>query len=595
MLRPHWIAIALMLVAFLAHGRILSHDFVSYDDDTYVTGNARVLAGVTPEGVRWALTSTAASNWHPLTWVSHMLDVSLFGLRASGHHATSLALHLANTGLLFALLIAGTGATARSAFVAGLFALHPLHVESVAWIAERKDVLSTLFWFLSILAWFRFARMRSRAAYIAALGFFTLGLASKPMLVTAPFALILLDVWPLGRSGLCGPARSDHPIEKQTPIWLVAEKIPFFLLTIASILITLKAQELSIATTEALPVAQRIANSIVAYPSYLLLTIWPHDLSALNLHPSHWPAPTIAIGASVLAAISLLAVVSARRYPFLIIGWLWFLGTLVPVIGIVQVGEQWIADRYSYVPLTGIFICVSWGAAEFWKQRAWPKSWAIVLAALVLAACSGASFEQARHWRDSKALFSRMVEIDPGNSIGHNGLGLALERIGAGDDALRHYQLATRGAPYADGEYNLGRFLMDRGKTGRAIPHLERASDLDPDRAETHFYLALASVREGRDPDAVRHYEAGLLRKPDELGAREQFVLILLRLAEASTRRGEFEAAVSLAERAVGASGNPALDDLKTEAETRVALYRKALREIGTVQTERLSRPKAED
>jgi len=376
MRRTALICVALILVTIAAYEPVRSCGFLNFDDPLYVTNNPRVFRGLTADGFFWAWTTFHAANWHPLTWLSHMLDCEWFGDNPAAHHLVNLGIHTANVLLLFLGLKAMTGSMARSGWVAAFFALHPLHVESVAWISERKDVLSTLFWMLALLAYTRYAHARkpprpAKPALKSAVGWYFLaylafaaGLLCKPMLVTLPFLLLLLDYWPLQRvpPGVFGSAKWSA---------LLGEKIPFFALSIASSVVTYIAQSKggAMATEETIPFLARLPNALVAYASYLLKMIWPRQLSVFYPHPIVWPVWTVIGAALLLVVVSILVVMRLRRRPYLLVGWLWYLGTLIPVIGLVQVGSQAMADRYSYVPLIGIFIMVVWTLAELVAQR----------------------------------------------------------------------------------------------------------------------------------------------------------------------------------------------------------------------------------
>jgi hypothetical protein len=373
---------------------VLRNEFTSYDDRTYVSANRHIQRGLSAEAVRWAFTTTRAANWHPVTWVSHMIDVTVFGLAPGPAHAVNLALHVANVLLLFVFFARTTGAAGRSAVVAALFAVHPLHVESVAWIAERKDVLSTLFWLLATWEYVEYARSRStgRLALVAFL--MALGLLAKPMLVTLPFTLLLLDRWPLGRASAGWKA-------------LVVEKLPLFALSIAACVATFLAQQAggAVASVERFPAPVRVANAIWSYVAYLELTLWPRRLAVFYPHPgSSLPAWKVALAASILAAMTSLAVMLRRSRPYVLTGWLWYVGTLVPVIGLVQVGNQGMADRYTYVPLIGIFVIVAWTAASWGSHTTIP-------AVAVVLALAAAARAQVMEWRDTVTVFTHALAV----------------------------------------------------------------------------------------------------------------------------------------------------------------------------------------
>ena len=530
--RFDWICCSLITAAVLiAFGGSLGNDFIRYDDTLYVIDNPHVRAGLSPEGLRWAATARAASNWHPLTWVSHMIDVELFGLNPEGHHLSSLVLHLINGLLLYSWLRWTTARRWRSAFVAGLFALHPLHVESVAWVAERKDVLSTMLLLLTLLAWARYAKRRRATDYALCTVLFALGLAAKPMLVTLPLLLLLLDIWPLGRTPLVPAA---HPAgwsgSTASPLRLVVEKLPLLALSAASSVMTLAAQRGggALKDTVLYPFGVRLATAVVAYAAYVVKTFAPIGLSIFYLHPRSWPGWLVAGAALGLSAVSWVALRQFRSRPYLGVGWLWFLGTLVPVIGLVQVGFQWMADRYTYIPLIGLFIAVVWGVTELVPVRL--RTAALVAGLAVLALCAGASRIQGAYWKDTEQLFERAIELDPGNFPAHLVLADALMHEGRPDDAIAHFEAAVRIEPaYGPARSRLGGILVREGRTDEALTQLEAAYRLRPDHAETRFYLGLVHERLGDHERAVDYYTEGLRLKPDDREARTRLGISLHR------------------------------------------------------------------
>lgn len=418
----------LTLTAFLPS---LGNGFVNLDDGIYVTGNPMVKKGLTGEGFAWAWTANVANNWHPLTVLSHMLDCTLFGLNAAGHHGTSLLLHMANVLLLFEVLRRMTGAPWRSAAVAGLFAVHPLHVESVAWVAERKDVLSAFFWILAMGVWSRYARQPSVGRYLLVALMMTLGLMAKPMVVTLPFALLLLDVWPLRRM------RTG---------WLIVEKLPLLALSAAASLVTIRYQTTSLVPLEILPWRVRLANAAISYAVYLGKTVLPRKLAVFYPIPIEIPAWK-AVGAAVLIfALTALALWRAREVPWLLVGWLWFLGTLVPVIGLVQVGRQAMADRYTYIPSIGLFLAVCWGLPALVANRRWRAALAGATV-LILLLLTAATWVQVRHWSNSVTLFRHALAVTRGNYVAHVALAKALASRRDWAGAAEHYRAALRMRP----------------------------------------------------------------------------------------------------------------------------------------------------
>ncbi|HWM92765.1 MAG TPA: glycosyltransferase family 39 protein [Thermoanaerobaculia bacterium] len=476
----------LTLGAFLP---VLTHGFLRYDDPLYVTRNPHVQAGLTWEGIGWALTANVASNWHPLTLLSHMADCELFGMDPLGHHLTSLLLHTANVLLLFEVLRRMTGSTWRSAAVAALFALHPTHVESVAWIAERKDVLSGLFWILTMGAWARYARQPSRRRYAVVALTLTLGLLSKPMAVTLPFVLLLLDVWPLAR--------------KESLFYRVKEKLPLFGLAAASSVVTLVAQSGPIASAGEFPVHLRLANAVLSYVSYLGKTLLPRGLAVFYPMPAEFPFWKVMGAVLLLAALTALAVLAYRRKPFVTVGWLWYLGTLVPVIGLVQVGGQAMADRYTYLPSIGLFLIVCWMLPGLIGQG---KS-AVLGVAVVLALAVGTRL-QLRHWTDNEALFRHAVAVTERNFLAHLHLAQILAERGERGPALEHFRtsLAIRPGMWQT-HASLGNYLRRWGRPAEALPHLQMAVRLRPRAASLRRNLALALEDLGRTGEARLHQQ----------------------------------------------------------------------------------------
>jgi tetratricopeptide (TPR) repeat protein len=513
-------ALLLLVIAVgTAFWPVLHNGFVSYDDEKYVTRNRHVQMGLGAESLRWALTTFEAANWHPLTWASHMLDWQLWGERPLGHHLSSLLLHLSNTLLLFLLLERMTRAVWRSALVAALFGVHPLHVESVAWVAERKDVLSTLFWLLTIGAYLRYARDPSVRRYAVLSISRTLGLCSKPMLVTVPFTLLLLDYWPLGRW--------SADTQGRTALRLIREKLPLFLLSAAASVVTLAAQRSAraLGTLDSYSLSDRLANAAVSYSAYLWKAIWPVSLAVHYPHPREaLPAWMPLFAALLLVAITVSVFRVRRRCPYLLIGWLWYLGTLVPVIGLVQVGQQAMADRYSYVPLIGPCIMLAWGAPDLLagvgrSDGAPPRPRRVALALVsgaVIVMLIVATWFQLRHWRDSVTLFERALAVTESNAVAHNGLGLALATAGRPEEAIAHYRAALEIQPrHAEAHNNLAGALAVSGRVDEAIGHYERALSIDRRYPEALNNLGVALAQQGRVAEALERFRAALAIRPD--------------------------------------------------------------------------------
>ena len=476
------LGLALTLSTLVVYWQVQGHAFVTLDDYQYVVENPHVRHGLTPQGIVWAFTTGYASNWHPLTWLSHMLDCTLYGLNPKGHHLNSLLLHLANTLLLFWVLRRMTAALWRSAFVAALFALHPLHVESVAWVAERKDLLSTLFWMMTVGAYARYVERPGLGRYLLTLLLFAFGLMAKPMLVTLPFVLLLLDYWPLGRRHLA-------------PLRLIREKLPFFALTTISSIITFSVQKSWGAVISTLPLKDRIANALVSYVTYIGKTMWPVNLACFYPHPLD-TLPRWQVGGSLLllVGISIFVIRAGRRCPYLPVGWFWYLGTLVPVIGLVQVGAQAMADRYTYIPLIGLFLITAWTAAEVGSKRSRLRM--SLWVGMLLPFLAVGSWLQAQSWRTSVTLFEHALAVTRNNQIAHNNLGNILARQGRFKEASYHLSAAVRLNPnHATSQNNLGSLFMQQGRLQEAIAHLSKAVQIDPEMQEARFNLRIALQR----------------------------------------------------------------------------------------------------
>jgi len=549
--RVPWIAglCALLAITTLAaYWGVQRHDF-TFDDDSYIVGNTQIQDGLNAKSLRWAFTSTEEANWHPITWLSHIVDVQLFGLDAGKQHVTNLLLHMANAILLLLLLFRLTGALWRSAFVAALFALHPLHVESVAWIAERKDVLSTLFWLLTLFAWLAYVRSKKAGPYALTLALFALGLMAKPMLVTLPFTLLLLDFWPLHRLTLPLRGRSK---EIKALLW---EKAPLFAMAAASGVITFIAQRSggAVQTLAGLPLSERAANAARGYVAYLGKTFWP---SALAVYYPHLRAGLFA--ASTIAAIGALAVLTVvilrlgrKAAPYLSFGWLWYLGTLVPVIGLVQVGDQAMADRYTYMPLVGIFTAAVWGTADLARDNRVLRHAAMGMGLAVLAVLLILTRRQAAYWADEETLFGHTLAVTSNNWLAHTNYGLALYQKGRIKEALAHYKEAVRIDPDAfDAHNNLGVAYNNGGRVDEAIAQYHEALRIQPRSAVAFYNLGLALAKKNLWSEAITHYQKALQFKPDLPEARLNLGLALKHENRTSEALEQFEAARRLKPRA---------------------------------------------
>ena len=535
---------ALALTTLAAYWQVHNCDFTSYDDNLYVTQNWHVKTGLTRDNVLWAFTAGHASNWHPLTWLSHMLDCHLFGTNPRWHHLTNLLLHIANTLLLFAVLKRMTAAFWRSAFVAAVFALHPLHVESVAWIAERKDVLSTLFWLLTMIAYLNYVRRPGISRYLLALLLFALGLMAKPMLVTLPFVLLLLDYWPLERLQL----RRDT--NRRLWFQLVREKVPFFILSAISSVITFVVQQKSgaMAKLDAIPLMVRFGNAFISYVRYIGRMFWPDRLTIFYPHPSHeLPIWQTAATAGLLLAVSVLVIRLAPKHKYLLVGWLWYLGTLFPVIGLVQVGNQASADRYTYIPLIGLFIVISWALPNLsakWKHKKITLGASMLVALSVLFVCSR---RQVSLWRNSITLFEHGLRVTKDNYMAHFCIAEPLYQQGRPGEAVAHLTEALRIKPdFPDAHSNLGYFLMHQGKLDEAIAHFTEALRTRPDFANAHHNFGYALTRQGRLEEAAAHFTEALNIKPDFPEVHNDLAVILVRQGKLDDALNQYRQALRI-------------------------------------------------
>jgi tetratricopeptide (TPR) repeat protein len=570
-----WISLFLLLSTLAVYWPVTKYEFVAYDDTDFVTANPHVQAGLTVEGFKWAWHSEVARNWHPLTMLTHMLDCQFFGLNAGRHHLTNLLLHAANSLLLFYVLKRMTRALWRSAAVAALFALHPLHVESVAWIAERKDVLSTLFALLTLWAYASYteaakapaARPARRLFYGLTLVFFALGLMSKPMLVTLPFVLLLLDFWPLERWSLARlkpsalKAKAGKPVALAQPAasrslrWLALEKAPFLALSAVVSWITFAVQKhggamLSVSNW---PIGSRMQNALVSYVRYIGKMFWPRKLAALYLRTGDWPAWQVVCATLALLAITALVAAQGRRRPYLAIGWFWYLGTLIPVIGVVQVGMQTIADRYTYLPLVGLFIILAWGACDLALRWQLPRFIPAGLAAAALAACMALTARQITYWKNSETLFQRMIAATQNNYMAHYNLGNYYSRHNRAEDAIANFREALREEPnYADAHNNLGGVLLEEKKYDEAISHYTDALALCLDYTQ-YFNLANAQADAASArgdsvlfAQAVQNYQQALKLKPDATDVFNNLGMTLAAAGKTDEAIAQFRAALQL-------------------------------------------------
>jgi tetratricopeptide (TPR) repeat protein len=544
------LAALLVLVTIAIYWPATRCDFINFDDPTYVTENPHVQSGLNWESVKWAFLNPVSANWHPLTILSHMSDCQLFGLKPWGHHLINVLFHSLNAALVFALLRQLTGATWRSLLVAALFAFHPLHVESVAWVAERKDVLSGFFGLLALICYARYAKdCDSWSAangrwsifhlplvifYLLCLFFLTLGLMSKPMLVTWPFVMLLLDYWPLERF-------------KHGNVWrLVTEKIPFFVLVTVASIVTFVMQKHG-GAVPGQPPGARAGNALISYCRYLGKLFWPTDLAVFYPHPWYWPLEQVLLAGVLILTISVLLFAKRQRYPFMLMGWLWFLGTLVPVIGLVPVGVQAMADRYTYIPSLGVLILAIWGADEMtrpWRHRVIALS---VAGSAAIVMCLGLTRQQLGHWRDSETLFRHALAVTENNQVGHDNLGNALLEKNQIDEAIRQYQEAIRLAPdFAEPHYNLGIAFGKNGQMDEAIRQFQEVIRLKPDNTDAHYSLGTAYGMMGQIDGAISQFHEVIRLKPDFAEAHNNLGIALVNKNQIDEAINQFQEAIRL-------------------------------------------------
>jgi len=528
------ISLLLIFAIIIAYGQVRNFDFVDFDDGIYITENSQVQKGFTVEGLAWAFTTFHAANWHPLTWLSHMLDFQIYGLSPMGHHWTNLLFHIANSLLMFLVLKRMTGALWRSAFVAALFALHPLHVESVAWISERKDVLSTFFWLLTMLAYLSYVKKPVWIRYFMVMLFFVLGLMSKPMLVTLPFVLLLLDFWPLRRfrfdNNRLSQSSGKTCFDFKEASRVIVEKIPLFIAVVVSSVLTFFAQQSqgAVGSLTSFSISARISNALVSYASYVGKAIWPQKLAVFYPYPDAIPAWQPIGAALLIAGTCCLALQYSKRYPYIAVGLFWYLGTLVPVIGLVQVGPQAMADRYTYIPLIGLFIIVAWGVSDLLVKWHYQKIFLGVSAVIILSALTVCTFFQASHWRNTITLFENAVKVTENNYKALNNLGAALIDKGKPDEALLYFAEALRINPQkTDARNNLANMLFLQGKPDEAVFHYNEILKFNPQKADARNNLANVLSAQGKLDEAVLHYKEAIKINPEYVDAHYNLANVL--------------------------------------------------------------------
>jgi len=558
------VCLVLVAVTWAVFGQTLGHDFVNFDDHVYVYENPLVIRGLSTEGIIGAFTHTHARNWHPLTTLSHMLDCQLYGLKAGGHHLTNVILHTISVLLLFLVLKQMTGALWRSAFVAVLFAIHPLHVESVAWIAERKDVLSAVFFMLTVAAYTRYARAPSTARYLLVGLLFAFGLMSKPMLVTLPFVLLLLDYWPLNRvrdrwSEVRG-RKTNSQIRGQWSVvsGLIIEKIPLLILSATSCIITFVIQKRATGALPPLPLLWRVDNALASYMIYIWQTLWPIRLAVFYPHPNNMlPVWEVVIAIGLLLAMTAAAIVFRGKRPYLFTGWLWYLVMLVPVIGFVQVGEQGHADRYTYLPHVGLFLLAVWSIADVTASRRSTLRIAITTAVVIIVGLACAAFVQTSYWRNSETLWTHALAVTSENDFAHNNLAYLLVDRGEQDDAISHFEAAARiRSRKTDRHYNVGSAFVEmnladalvrKGESDEAMVHYEQAIKLEPNYADAYYNRGNVLFAKGRIDEAIADWEKSLLIQPNDADAHTCLGNALLRQGSLKQAIAQYETALVLA------------------------------------------------
>jgi protein O-mannosyl-transferase len=536
------VCLLLAATAWLVFGQTLSHEFINYDDDQYVVDNPHVKQGLRLEGIVWAFTHFHSANWHPLTWISHMLDCQLYGLAPGGHHFTNVLIHVATAILLFLVLRQMTGALWRSAFVAAVFAIHPLRVESVAWVAERKDVLSGLFFMLTVGAYVRYARGPwSASRYALVLLLFACGLMSKPMLVTMPFVLLLLDYWPLHR--FAPPlGRNGNALR-----CLILEKLPLLALSLASCFVTLSAQQVALIPVARISPHLRMGNAIISCGNYLFQMFWPANLAIF--YP--WEAARIPV-ASILCSAILLLGISAfafvmRRQRYIVVGWLWYLVMLGPVMGILQVGDQARADRYTYLPQIGLYLLLTWAVADLsmhWRRR---RFFLGTLSAIILVALTLAARTQASAWKDGESIWRQALSRTTDNVIAELNLGQAVYKLGKTAEAIEHFERALRIEPNgAMAHASLGAALLKMGQTSAALTHLNKSLEIEPKQASAHSSLGVVLLEMGQPEDSLAHLQAAVKIDPENGEAHYNLGNTFLQMGRASEAVAEYERALKI-------------------------------------------------
>jgi tetratricopeptide (TPR) repeat protein len=528
-------SLLLILITIAIYYRVANFEYITFDDDLYVYDNTHIKDGLTFQNMLWSLTTSHAYNWHPLTWISLYVDSQFFGSTPGVHHLVNVFFHISNSLLLLLILVCMTKKFWSSIIVAGLFALHPLHVESVAWISERKDVLSTLFWMLTMISYYRYVSYPKIGRYILVLLFFILGLLAKQMLVTLPFVLLLMDFWPLRRLQFPESSKGDT-------LRIIAEKVPLFIFAmIFSFIIFLVQKNSAVYQLTTFPLDVRMANAIVSYLAYIKDMLWPFNLAIFYPHPRKIPLITTVLSGILLLSVTLIFLKYIQKFPFLAIGWFWYMGTLVPVIGIIQVGLQEKADRYTYIPLIGIFIIIAWGLSELLTKFPNKKLIMSMVVSIILIMCVGASWVQVGYWKNSETLYTHAIRVTKDNYGAQCGLAGVLMDKGQTDEAIDHYRETIRIKPdYMLPRFNLGIILLNKGKYDEAIEQFQEIANHNPSPTpETHLYLGIALAAENKIDEAINHYYEALKMNPALTAGQ-------FNLGYALLRKGKLDQAIML-------------------------------------------------
>lgn len=541
-----WICLILVLLTTAVFLQVTGFEFVSLDDATYVSENPNVRDGLSRTGIIWAFTTSDTGYWRPVAWIAHMVNCQLFGINAKAHHAMNLLIHIANTLLLFGFLRQTTGSKWKSGFVAALFAIHPLHVESVAWIAELKDVLSTFFWLLTVLAFVHYAENGRLKTYLLALLIYAVGLMTKPMLVSLPVILLLIDYWPLGRLTI--------PEKKRSLKWLIAEKIPFFLFAGLSSLATYissKAADMVI-PVEKIAIEMRVKISLLGYTDYLKKTIWPDPLACIYPFTPNPPAWQIASAGVVLLVAFILVIRLGKKHGYGVTGLLWYFIMLLPAIGLIQFGSQQVADRYTYLPLVGLFIMAAWGVPDLVNSvSARALRFLPFLAGSIIIAFAVRAWFQVRTWENGVTLFQHTIRVTKDNYVAHNNLGILFADQGRLDEAIAQYQEALKIRPnFAVTQNNLANALMQKDQMDKAILHFNEALRLDPDYAEAQNNMGIAMAKQGRFDEAIDYIMTSLKANPDNIGRQKNLLRAIGKLRDKEKAATYYRAALDVAETA---------------------------------------------